>query len=55
VVIQAFRPAQTLVSADRYEARNPLLLLHSTVVRHTKKANAKKPKELALSKPTTRQ
>ena len=31
MVIQAFCPAQILVSVDRKIARNPLLLLHSTV------------------------
>ena len=36
VVIQAFCPAQTSVLLDRKIARNPLLLLHSTVSGHCK-------------------
>jgi len=37
VVIQASCPAQTSVSADRFVARNPLLLLHSSVTAKCKK------------------
>jgi hypothetical protein len=33
VVNQAFSPAQTSVVADSFVARNPLLLLYSTVAR----------------------
>ena len=36
MVIQAFCPAQTSVYFDRKVARNPLLLLHSTVRQHLK-------------------
>jgi len=36
VVIQAFRPVQTSVFVDRKDARNPLLLLHSTVMPNVK-------------------
>jgi hypothetical protein len=37
VDIQTFCPAQNLVSLDRKVARNPLLLLHSTVTSKPKK------------------
>jgi hypothetical protein len=37
VVIQAFYPAQTSVSVDKYEARNPLLHIASTVGNKCKK------------------
>jgi hypothetical protein len=39
VVNQAFCPAQTSVSMDSFVARNPLLLLHSTVMHKRKKDN----------------
>jgi hypothetical protein len=42
VVIHAFYPAQTSVYLDRYEARNPLLPLHSTVMGKAKKTIAMK-------------
>jgi hypothetical protein len=69
-LIEVFCPASAFSTADSDEVRNPQRFTHVTVVRHTKKANArsstfvflptlkanaKKPKELALSKPTTRQ
>jgi hypothetical protein len=37
VVIQAFCPALTSVVVDSFVARNPLLLLHSAVMRKFKK------------------
>ena len=37
MVIHAFYPAQTSVYLDRYEARNPLLPLHSTVMCNPKR------------------
>lgn len=41
MVIHAFYPAQTSVYLDRYEARNPLLPLHSTVATNYMKDTTK--------------
>jgi len=52
VVNEAFRPAQTSVVVDRQVARNPLLLLHSTVIAQCKKRNRTKKQRLRNDKPT---